>query len=188
MRNFKLSFFFSRFTAQIESKKNELVSVNLYPIELFYTIGSLISSTNYTTNPSTTAVINLTSANFFNVSAHLTYSLTLLRGTFLDCCGFFTKNFLHLIYIFGFFFVDKKITLQLKILQSNLLLVSIQTLQFASIWAERELVEFTNIYLVGAYDTRKLLLDYSSPKGLQTLQTYTNFTNYHNNYYDYFRD
>lgn len=78
---------------------------------------------------------------------------------------------------------DSRINIYCHIYKNNLSITSLSSIYNSSIWLERELSDFTNIFFKNATDTRRLLLDYFQEK--QEMYTHiSNEKSYSNSYYE----
>lgn len=116
-------------------------------------INKLIISNSYI-NLLFTVLKNSTQTTFFSI---VDYSVV-------------SANNKYAVYVAQSFFKNIKLNIFIDVKNQ---LLSLTNLYYGNMWIERELKEFSNIYVLNLYDTRKLLLNYD----YNTSITYNSFNN-----------
>jgi len=92
------------------------------------------------------------------------------------------RSFSNIFYAFNFFFIGCSF-LAKKRKTKNSYIVTTCTLWLSSSWVERELSEFSEIYVISTIDSRRLLTDYTQKKlFIKTHEPF--FNNYSNSFTD----
>ncbi len=102
----------------------------------------------------------------------------------VDGAQFTSKgNITTFYYNYSSFSLDIRYSVYTSINSQNFQLLSISSIFSSSLWLERELSDFTNIFFCGLYDTRRLLIDYFQEKKYYVSHS-KEFRSFSNFYYE----
>ena len=137
----------------------KLTSDNLF--SYLYSSNALLCTTlkSHTT-------LNLQNFFFYNNTLSVTYNLLNLRSTFMPIYFFCLDMWFnpkndnkYLIYNFGSLFSNFRLTITVFPIFKNL--INSHCFLFKNlIWLEREIIDFSSLYIRGLLDSRRLLTDY----------------------------
>lgn len=129
--------------------------------------------------------INLNFNTLYKYSLLTKYSLNYHYLSISDIFSYFNNNVCYIIYNWISLISELKIQFSILVNWKIFKIHSIQNIISSSCWCERELSEFTGLYLLNAKDSRKLLLDYSNVKSYD-FSISENKNNYNSFFYDFY--
>lgn len=121
---------------------------------------------------------------FFIISFVLVYSLSNIFGSILDIFYSSLKDKSMFVYNFIYFLKDVKLSILLDCKGTTNQFYSLSHILFNSIWLEREVSEFSELYFKNLEDTRRLLLDYTIKK--EEITNEGIFSTYNNIFHEFF--